>query len=366
MLVFSCNWRKLGGDMNAHVANLKNFLSEHYEAAEWPTLLEQTEQWQQTRPLAGLRILDATPVFHNTLAKYLALLAAGAELFIPARPAICDSAARQLALSFGIRAAGKNDTNFDIILDCAGQFNRLHPTLGFCELTRSGVARLERVHHPVFVADAGRIKRIETILGTGDGFFRALGKLGYGEVAGKSLVVVGYGKVGRGVVLHAQQRGMRVTVADVRDVRDELPSGIRYCGMDDPAELTKVMVSSWCVVTCSGRINALRRRVDASAVHNSDTLLANLGVEDEFGADISPERVLNRKIPLNFILEEPTAMRYIETTMALHNACALELLTADLPHRLMPPPADVEERLLHTAATRGNIGSELARLSSLN
>lgn len=351
--------------MNAHVANLKAYLTEHYAAEEWPTLLEQAEQWAKTRPLEGLKILDATPVFRNTFAKYLALLEAGAELYLPARPAIYDPHALKLAAQFGIPQAAGNQTVFDIILDCAGQFNRLHPTLGFCELTRSGVDRLERVAHPVFVADAGRIKRIETILGTGDGFFRALQQLGHGKVTGKSLLVVGYGKVGRGVVLHALRRGMRVTVADIRDVKDELPIGVSYCGMNNPAELTKAMVSSWCVVTCSGRINALRRRMDASAVHNSDTLLANLGVEDEFGADIAPERVLNRKTPLNFILEEPTAMRYIETTMALHNACALELLTADLPHRLMSPPADVEEHLLQTASSRGLIGHELAELTQV-
>ncbi len=345
--------------MNAQAANLKAYLLQHYAAEEWPTLLEQTESWAASRPLEGLTILDATPVFHNTLAKYLALLAAGAELLLPNKPAICNPAALRMAESFGIRRAEKGRADFDIILDCAGQFNRLHPRLGFCELTRSGVARLERVHHPVFVVDSGRIKRIETQLGTGNGFFRALEKLGHKDLTGKSLVVVGYGKVGRGVVNYALERRMRVTVADIRDVREEIPEGVRYVGMDDSEALTAAITRSWCTVTCSGKINALRRRIDASAVHNSPALLANLGVEDEFGADISAERVLNRKAPLNFILEEPTTMCFIETTMALHNACALELLTADLPHHLMPPPPDVEERLLHIAATRGQIGSAI-------
>ena len=348
--------------MNAQVANLKAYLLQHYPAEEWPTLLEQAESWAASRPLEGLNILDATPIFHNTLAKYLALLSAGAAVFLPHKPILCDPAALRLAESFGIRRAEKSRTDFDIILDCAGQFNRLHPRLGFCELTRSGVSRLERVHHPVFVADAGRIKRIETSLGTGHGFFCALEKLGYKDLAGKALVVVGYGKVGRGVVNYGLDRRMRVTVADIRDVREELPEGVRYVGMDDSAALTAAITRSWCTVTCSGKINALRRRIDASAVHNSPALLANLGVEDEFGADIAPERVLNRKAPLNFILEEPTAMCFIETTMALHNACALDLLTADLPHRLMSPPPDVEERLLHIAATRGHIGPAINSL----
>lgn len=348
--------------MNAQVAELKAYLLQHYAAEEWPTLLEQTESWAASRPLEGLTILDATPVFQNTLAKYLALLAAGAKVLIPHKPTLCDPVAIQMAESFGIRRAKKEDTDFDIILDCAGQFNRLHPRLGFCELTRSGVERLERVHHPVFVVDSGRIKRIETICGTGNGFFRALEKLGHSDFFGKSLVIVGYGKVGRGVLLYAKEHGMRITVADIRDVREELPEGVKYVGMDNVEALTAAITNSWCTVTCSGKINALRRRIDASAVHNSPALLANLGVEDEFGADISAERVLNRKKPLNFILEEPTAMCFIENTMALHNACALELLTADLPHHLLPPPPDVEERLLHIASTRGNISLAVTEL----
>ena len=353
------------GEMSADTAKLRDYLLGYYPACEWPTLLNQAEEWEARKPLEGVRILDATPVFRNTLAKYMALLAAGAEVWIPGHPALYGPGMTATAASFGIHTASKRDTEFDIILDCAGQHNRLHPRLGFCELTRSGVARLERVPHPVFVADSGRIKRIETILGTGEGFFRALQQLGHTELKGKSLVVVGYGKVGRGVVFRAQQLGMRITVADLRDIRDELPAGVQAIGMNDTELLTTAITHSWCTVTCSGHINALRRRINASAVHNSGALLANLGIEDEFGADILPERVLNRKIPLNFILEEPTAMRYIETTMALHNACALELLTADLPHTLMPPPPDVEERLLAIAGRHGHLGDELRALEAM-
>ncbi len=47
--------------------------------------------WRQSRPLAGKSVLDATPVFRNTLCKYLALLAGGAQLSVYAHPDIpCD------------------------------------------------------------------------------------------------------------------------------------------------------------------------------------------------------------------------------------------------------------------------------------
>lgn len=333
--------------MNAKAERIRDYLLGYYPAEEWPCLLSQAEEWAATQPLKGLRILDATPIYRNTLGKYMALLAAGAELYVPATPGMpYDAAIMQLLPGFGIHPATRQTKEFDIILDCAGQFNRLHPVLGFAELTRSGVERLQHTPHPVIVADSGRIKHIETTLGTGEAFFRAMAQLGHADVAGKNLLVVGFGKVGRGIVRYALQNNMHVTVADIRDVRDELPAGVAYVSMDNTEELQATVLLSWCVVTTTGRLHAVRKKIASPAIIQSQVLLANMGVDDEYGPDVPKNRVLNNKRPLNFILEDPTAMRFIETTMALHNACALELLTCDLPHRLLPPPPDVEDRLL--------------------
>ena len=55
---------------------LASRVAQAYASNEYPVLLNQYEVWANTRPLAGLRVLDATPVFENTLAKHAALLAA--------------------------------------------------------------------------------------------------------------------------------------------------------------------------------------------------------------------------------------------------------------------------------------------------
>ncbi len=347
--------------MNETALHLRNYLLSYYPQQEWPSLLQQAEDWGNSHPLAGLRILDATPLYRNTLGKFLPLLAAGAELYVPWRPLLPTAPEVEALLPrFGIRRAGKRDNLFDIILDCAGQCNRLTPTLGACELTRTGVERYERATFPVFNVDGGRIKRIETILGTGESFLRAMAQLGHTKFTGRHLLTVGYGKVGRGIVHYARKAGMQVTVADVADVSADLPPGVRFVNVNDSEAFHASALSSWCIVTATGHIGALRRKLNATALINSPVLLANMGVEDEYGASIPESRVLNRKKPLNFILEDPTLMRFIETTMALHNACALELLTADLPHSSLLPPADVEERLLATARTAGLIGNDLA------
>ncbi len=347
--------------MSDTVQHLRDYLLPYYPEQEWPTLLKQAEEWGETRPLAGLRILDATPLYRNTLGKFLPLLAAGAELYVPWRPLLPTAPEVEALLPrFGIHRAAKGDKVFDIILDCAGQCNRLSPTLGACELTRSGVERYERATFPVFNVDGGSIKRIEAILGTGESFLRAMAQLGYKDVAGHRLLVVGFGKVGRGIVHYALRAGMAVTVADAEDKSAELPQGVGFVHVDDADAFQAEFLRSWCMVTATGRESALRRKLDPATVINSPVLLANLGVEDEYSPAIPEARVLNNKKPLNFILENPTLMRFIETTMALHNACALELLTADLPHSCLLPPRDVEERLLATACAAGLIGEDVA------
>lgn len=340
--------------MNANAQRIKDYLLDFYPPEEWPTLLHQAEEWAETQPLAGLRVLDASPLYRNTLGKFMALLAAGAEVYVPRRTTMpADPATEAMLPDFGIRTAEKGQDDFDIVLDCAAQCSRYTPYLGYAELTRSGVPVYERARRPVIVADAGRIKRVETTLGTGESFFRALAQLGYSDLQGRRLLVVGYGKVGRGIVHYARKNGMKIMVADVEDKAGELPGDIGFVNVNDLEDLNDTVLHAWCVVTATGRINALHNRLDSKALIASPVLLANMGIDDEFGTKIPPHRVLNDKKPLNFILEEPTRMCFIETTLALHNACALELLTADLPSTCLPPPPDVEERLLQIATTHG-------------
>ena len=51
-----------------------------YATRDYPALSGELEEWRRSRPFAGAKLLDATPVFTNTLVKYLPLLAGGAEI----------------------------------------------------------------------------------------------------------------------------------------------------------------------------------------------------------------------------------------------------------------------------------------------
>ena len=94
----------------------------------------------------------------------------------------------------------------------------------------------------------------------------------------------------------------------------------------------------------------------------SGALLANLGVEDEFGPGVPSTRALHRKVPVNFALPEPTLLRYLDPTFALSNAAVLQLIRGDIAPGLHNPQADIEQEILDVVAADGMIAAELAGL----
>ena len=388
-----------------------------YSGPEYPVLGAFSREWAFSRPFEGLRVLAATPVFRNTLLQYRALLAGGANLVVgiagsgkdcagadaagAAMP--CDLGIVDVLRENGIPVIGVQEAlemeaagcGFDLILDCAGQFSACHPRFGFVELTRSGVQFYENCEHPVYVADSGIVKRIETCLGTGEGYVRALSQLGYdycldsgADGAGKKFVVFGSGKVGQGIVLQLLRSGANVQVVtdcsrgscaflDANDVP------VTDCNdLDGVAALVR---DADFVVTATGVKGALDRPQIVEALLASDAVLANMGVEDEYGPGVPATRVLAEKKPLNFILEEPTHLKYIDASLALHAALG-ELLVQESANSLKPdaasvsdheaagrlaankkagpldPPSELEQRILSMTMQDGLIGPEIAEM----
>lgn len=368
----------------------EDVISEHYEPREYPALALLADQWIVKRPFEGLKVLVATPIFRNTLLQYRALMAGGAKVFVghavatdgsntPVMP--CDEGIIALLKDDGVEVItdgdvrnGKVADDFDLILDCAGQFAFCHPKYGFVELTRSGVQFFEKSSFPVYVADSGIVKRIETILGTGDGYFRGLEQLGHKDFENKKLVVFGSGKVGCGIALQGVRRGMHVvTITDTNrrnsstdfcHVLERNEVEIIDCLND--AAVCKFIAESDFLVTATGVKSALSILAVDAIKNNANIVVANMGVEDEFGELLSKNRVLNKKAPLNFMLEEPTHLKYIDTSLALHAALGEQMIQdclkagAERPFvGPMDPPCEIEQRLLMTTIQNGIIGSEV-------
>ena len=232
----------------------------------------------------------------------------------------------------------------------------------------------EKSELPVYVADSGIVKRIETVLGTGDGYFRALEKLGYADFEGKNLVVFGSGKVGCGIALQGVRRGMNVCAitntnnanasTDFSHVLEN--NDVRVEGYLDDAAVAAAVRDADFLVTATGVKNALTWTAISAILDNPGLVVANMGVEDEFGDFVNKGRVLNAKAPLNFILEEPTHLKYIDASLALHAALGANLLQdyaefkGESPFKgPANPPAELEQRLLMVTIQNGEIGSEI-------
>ena len=392
-------------------------LDEVYEKNEYPALVALQSEWSETRPFEGLRVLVATPIYRNTMTQYCALVAGGAELLVGLSgmndPDVVDFMGEwgvPVVTPAEMLEAESRGEFVDLVLDCAGPFAGLHPKIGFVELTRSGVQYYKDAKKPVFVADSGIVKRIETSLGTGDGYFRALEKLGYGVFGektqgagfeGRRLLVFGSGKVGSGIALQGVRRGCCVTVVtDLKRAQSGLPvqseqsaqsenaknvsnpensansmpagdfsavleqNGVDVVDCHDYPAVAALIENADFVVTATGVAGALNSPELQKSLLSTKAVLANMGVEDEYGEAIPAEKVLNAKGPLNFILEEPTHLKYIDTSLALHAALAERLVqeAAILGDGLHFPPQELEQRLLSIAIQNGVIGPEICNM----
>ena len=315
---------------------------------DFPALARQYALWRELKPLENLKILDATPVFENTFPKYASLLAGGAELFVCDAPfAIFDKSVLSSLSQFGIKlSSSAPNENFDIILDCGGFHSHMNATYGFSELTRTGAIRYENTSKKVFVADNSITKEFETTLGTGDGFARAMEELGHSDIFKKSILVFGCGKVGRGIVMACAERGARVVSVDVPSLKDvALKFGAsEFVSMNNDLQLLQALRNADCIVSATGRKSAVK--IPSEIVNMADKIFANMGVEDEFGDSVPVSRALNNKKALNFILNEPTQLKFIDPTLALHNYGATELLSGKLKMGANKPSADIENIVL--------------------
>jgi len=321
-------------------------------ARDYPALAAQAGRWRETRPLEGLRVLCGTPLFLNTLAQFAALLAGGTELvavysdelgYDPAIPGLL--AGIGLKTCHGAEEAAASGP-FDAVLDCSALNRGVPARLGYCELTRSGVHVYESdpPDKPVFAADSGRIKAIETVLGTGDGCLRGLRHIGV-DPAGKTALLFGHGRVGRSIEYALTHAGATVRIVDPAQGKPFTPALL------DGADL---------VISATGIRDALAPF--APLLLESGALLVNMGADDEFGPGIPPDRAINRKLPVNFMLSEPTATRYIDPTLALHNAGITELIHRDGASDILPPSAALENSILADVRAAGVINAEIDAL----
>ena len=322
-----------------------NDVFNHFGSKRAPFLHQHFDVVQKTRPYDGLRVAHNVPVVPNTLMKIACLVAGGAEVvvtnpsFMTAHPT-----ALQVLANEGVRfeadptkLAGEQ---FDVVLDTNAELAELiTPKLGVIELTRSGTKRYQGtdVAYPVISIDDSGLKQIETCLGTGDGIVRALNTFAQAVFdEAKTIVVLGYGKVGRGVVRALEKTDKKLIVVDVSPEQHAkaLADGYDAINGQNKAALTQALQAADLVVTATGVHNTLNASVaDLATLGNA--LLVNAGVDHEIAPDLIGN-AMHDGMPVNFMLDEPTRTEYIDPILYAHTAAIAHLQQGTLECGLQP------------------------------
>ena len=270
-----------------------------------PLLTALHQRFAKDRPFDGLAVAACLHITAETAMLVRLLQAGGAAVSLAASNPLStqDDIAAALAVNHGIAVfarAGVDRKGYYRHIEAAlhnaapepGHRRRRQPgqhaahhgrgpaarVKGGCESTATGVIRLRRMAaegalaFPVIAANDTAVKRmVDNTCGTGqsaiDGILRATNTL----LAGKTVVVAGFGASGRGVAEYARGFGAHVIVTEINPVRalDASLRGFRVLPMAQAAPLGEVFV------TVTGSVDVIN--ADHLAVMRDGAILANAG-----------------------------------------------------------------------------------------
>jgi adenosylhomocysteinase len=271
---------------------------------EMPVLRKIKERFAGTQPLRNMRVAACLHVTTETAVLVLALRAGGARVTLCASNPLStqDDVAAGLAAEYGLgvfairgedRAtyyrhihealAHEPQITLDDGADLVSTLHRertelLQHVIGGTEETTTGVIRLRAMardgalKYPVIAVNDAKTKHLfDNRYGTGqstiDGLLRATNIL----LAGRTLVVCGYGSCGRGVAMRARGMGARVMVTEVSPLHalEAVMDGYEVRSGMEAARLGDVFV------TVTGNAGVLRQ--DHFALMRDGAILANSG-----------------------------------------------------------------------------------------
>lgn len=239
---------------------------------EMPVLRLIRERFEQEKPLAGVKLVACAHITTETANLARALQAGGAEATLIASNPLStqDDVAASLVADWGIpvmaikgesietyvsHVKAALDTNPNLIIDDGSDVvatmlkekPELIPNLiGTTEETTTGIVRLKAMvaagvlNFPsIAVNDAQTKHFFDNRYGTGqstlDGVIRATNIL----LAGKTVVVVGYGWCGKGVAMRARGMGANVIVTEIDPIKaiEAVMDGMRVLPMAEAAKI---------------------------------------------------------------------------------------------------------------------------------
>jgi adenosylhomocysteinase len=244
-----------------------------------PVLMALQEKYRITKPFKGYRIAGCLHVTKETAVLVKTFVAAGAEVsWSGCNPLSTNDAVAAALARDGISIFAWHGMNVKEFYWCIEETLRLRPNLtlddgadliftihkshpefaqkfviGGTEETTTGVHRLRSMaadgalRYPVIAVNDAETKwDFDNVYGTGqstlDGILRATSVL----LAGKNVVVAGFGHCGRGVAMRAKGLGANVIVTEVKPTAalKATLEGFRVMTMDDAARVGDIFVTA--------------------------------------------------------------------------------------------------------------------------
>ena len=271
---------------------------------EMPVLRLIRERFERERPLEGLRIGACLHVTTETANLMRTLAAGGAEVYLAASNPLStkDDVAAALVAEYGIATFARRgedrdtyyrhlnqvaDTRPQITMDDGCDLvsllhserpDQIKEVLAGTEETTTGVIRLKAMAadgalgFPVVAVNEAQTKHLfDNRYGTGqstvDGILRATNVL----LAGRKVVIAGYGWVGRGIASRMSGMGSHVAIIEVDPVRalEALMDGFQVMTAADAAPWGELFI------TATGNVNVFRR--EHFATMRDGAIMANSG-----------------------------------------------------------------------------------------
>jgi adenosylhomocysteinase len=309
----------------------RGLLKMEWAGSEMPVLNLIRERFRREKPLAGLRLSACLHVTSETANLAVVLKEGGADIVLCASNPLStqDDVAAALAGEHGIPTyaiKGEDEKTYyqhiqaalahrpNLTMDDGAdlvtvlhtqQPDLLQNVVGGTEETTTGVIRLKAMANdgalkfPVIAVNEAMTKHFfDNRYGTGqstlDGIIRATNVL----LAGKNIVVVGYGWCGRGVASRAKGMGANVIVTEVDPVRaiEALMDGFQVM------KLTEAAAKADIVITVTGNLNVIDREHVAALKDGS--IICNSGhFNDEINIPAITEQTKARRQVRDFVEE---------------------------------------------------------------
>ena len=296
-----------------------------------PLLRSLEDDKKKEKPFEGIRIALSIHLEAKTAYLCKVLAAGGAEMYITGSNPLStqdDVAAALVADGLNVFAwynctpeeydqhiTSVLENNCNIIIDDGGDLvhmlhtkmqDKLQYVIGGCEETTTGIIRLiamaknNELKFPMVLVNNADCKHLfDNRYGTGQSVFDGINRTTNLIVAGKYVVVAGYGWCGKGVAMRAKGLGAKVIVTEVDPIKaiEAVMDGFDVMPMNEAAKIGDFFIT---VTGCAGVI----REQDFKVMKNG-AILCNAG---HFDVEIDMKRL--REIALDTIDQRKNIVGY--------------------------------------------------------